>query len=82
MCPYLISTCIVFVLLEETQQEHGIRTDDYLRYRQYCTRKLERLRAKFNLHHSSKTKTTFLIPLNRRIENAEYFCYSNASAFL
>lgn len=47
---------LVFVLLNELQQIHGLRVDDYVRYRRYCTRKLERLRSKFNLHHTSTSK--------------------------
>lgn len=43
---------IVFSLIEELQQIHGLRVDDFVRYRRYCSRKLERLRSKFQMKNS------------------------------
>jgi len=54
---------LVFVLLNELQQIHGLRTDDYVRYRRYCTRKLERLRSKFNLHQTSTSQVKVSLEL-------------------
>ena len=43
----------MFALIDELQQIHGLRADDFVRYRRYCNRKLERLRLKFNLKHTT-----------------------------
>ena len=58
--PLLHSFYLVFVLIDELQQIHGLRVDDFVRYRRYCSRKLERLRSKFNLKHTktSRVKVT------------------------
>ena len=57
---------LVFVLLDELQQIHGLRTDDYVRYRRYCTRKLERLRSKFDLHQTATSSTKVSLELVRK----------------
>jgi len=34
----------VLAFTVDAQRQHGLRHDDFLRYRQYCARRLERLR--------------------------------------
>lgn len=46
---------LVFTFLDELQKTHGLRTDDFIKYRQFCSRKLMRLRSKFHLHHSAQS---------------------------
>eukprot|EP00047_Mylnosiga_fluctuans_P002980 m.226832 g.226832 ORF g.226832 m.226832 type:complete len:577 (+) comp11490_c0_seq1:121-1851(+) len=44
----------VLPLVTEWQGEHGLRHSDYQRYRQYCTRRLERLYHHLKLNHGAK----------------------------
>lgn len=41
-------------LLQEAQQTHGLRAGDYLRYRQYCQRRLRRIFVRLNFLHGGK----------------------------
>ena len=38
-------------MVKDTQRQHGLRHNDYLSYRQYCTRRLERLRDALKFHY-------------------------------
>lgn len=45
----------VLPLIKDIQRQHGLRHDDYQRYRQYCTRRLDRVRHCLHFTHG-KTK--------------------------
>ncbi|CDW59726.1 hypothetical protein TTRE_0000806601 [Trichuris trichiura] len=45
----LSSTIHILQLVKEAQQQHGLRHGDYQRYRQYCSRKLRRVRKSLKL---------------------------------
>lgn len=42
--------------LQVAQSQHGLRHEDYQRYRYHCTRKIYRLRTKIKLHHGKGTR--------------------------
>jgi hypothetical protein len=45
----------VLVEIKTAQAQHGLKHGDYQRYRQYCTRKLHRLRESVNLKCGKKS---------------------------
>ncbi|XP_055345647.1 signal recognition particle subunit SRP68-like isoform X2 [Paramacrobiotus metropolitanus] len=46
----------VLKVVKEAQQARGLRHGDYVRYRQYCARKIHRLRSCFSLAQGTKTR--------------------------
>ena len=46
----------VLGLIREAQQKHGLRHSDYQRYRNYCSRRLRRLRKAVGLVQGEKKK--------------------------
>ncbi len=53
--------CLVLHVLKEAQSQHGLKHGDYQRYRQYCSRRLRRIRRSLNYVQSTsgKSRTTF-----------------------
>ncbi|KRZ90327.1 Signal recognition particle subunit SRP68 [Trichinella sp. T8] len=52
-----IPTVHILQIIKEAQQQHGLRHGDYLRYRQYCSRKLQRVRKSMNVTCIHKPRT-------------------------
>eukprot|EP00042_Codosiga_hollandica_P048911 m.559045 g.559045 ORF g.559045 m.559045 type:complete len:606 (+) comp57765_c0_seq2:1091-2908(+) len=48
--PLLPTHLHVLVVIKDTQRQQGLRHSDYLRYRQYCSRRLQRLRNVLKFH--------------------------------
>ena len=42
-------------IIKESQAQNGLRHNDYQRYRQYCSRRLHRLRRSLNFKHGCAT---------------------------
>ncbi|XP_037094102.1 signal recognition particle subunit SRP68-like [Pollicipes pollicipes] len=53
----VVYTLKVLKVIREAQQKHGLRHDDYQRYRSYCTRRIRRLRK--YLHFVQGNKKNF-----------------------
>ncbi|KRX92205.1 Signal recognition particle subunit SRP68 [Trichinella pseudospiralis] len=51
------SSVHILQIIKEAQQQHGLRHGDYLRYRQYCSRKLQRVRKSMNVTCIHKPRT-------------------------
>ncbi|KAL3135680.1 hypothetical protein ABBQ38_006152 [Trebouxia sp. C0009 RCD-2024] len=49
--PQVIVSLDVFQSIRQAQAQHGLRHSDFKRYRQYCTRKLQRTRKALKLTH-------------------------------
>ena len=45
-------------IIKESQAQNGLRHNDYQRYRQYCSRRLHRLRRSLNFKHGCATFAT------------------------
>jgi signal recognition particle subunit SRP68 len=45
---------LVFETIKAAQAQHGLRHEDYLRYRQYCSRRLHRVRKLLKFSHGRK----------------------------
>eukprot|EP00050_Salpingoeca_kvevrii_P017301 m.63830 g.63830 ORF g.63830 m.63830 type:complete len:608 (-) comp7484_c0_seq1:48-1871(-) len=58
----------VLVILSEMQQEHGLRHADYRRYRQYCSRRLQRLRATLNFTSGKHRYTKRVVTVDKVTE--------------
>jgi signal recognition particle subunit SRP68 len=41
---------------------HGIRHGDYVRYSQYCTKRMHRIRQKLKFHHGARFKKKAITP--------------------
>lgn len=52
----------VLAVIKQSQAEHGLKHGDFQRYRQYCTKRLERIRKALNFVQSSgsKNRSTFV----------------------
>lgn len=46
----------VLRLVKEAQQKHGLRHDDFQRYRSYCSRRIRRLRCALNFLQGTKNR--------------------------
>lgn len=53
---YLCYECIVFLIAKNAQNSYGVKTGDYMRYRRYCTRKVNKLRKAMDYKYGSRTK--------------------------
>jgi len=51
VCPFSLK---VLKIIKEFQNLHGLKHDDYQRYRQYCTRRLQRMYKGLKFTHGSK----------------------------
>jgi signal recognition particle subunit SRP68 len=47
-------TVTILRLIKDSQAQNGLRHNDYQRYRQYCSRRLHRLRRSLNFKHGKK----------------------------
>lgn len=47
---------IVFLLAKSAQNSYGVKNGDYLRYRRYCTRKIDKIRATMNYKYGNRTR--------------------------
>ena len=45
-------------IIKESLAQNGLRHNDYQRYRQYCSRRLHRLRRSLNFKHGCATFTS------------------------
>lgn len=52
--PKLLYTLEILKVIKDAQQQHGLRHEDYQRYRGYCTRRIERLRKTLHLPQGDK----------------------------
>jgi hypothetical protein len=41
---------------------HGIKHGDYVRYQQYCTKRMHRIRQKLKFHHGARFKKKTITP--------------------
>lgn len=72
--PTTVSTDIalpVLLVIKEKQLYNGLRNGNYLRYRNYCSTKLRKLRKKLNLMHQLKGKKQPF--LKREIPNVKSY---------
>ncbi|KHJ40361.1 hypothetical protein D918_09607 [Trichuris suis] len=53
----VFSTVHILQLVKEAQQQHGLRHGDYQRYRQYCSRKLRRVRKSLKLSSGQDSRS-------------------------
>uniref|UniRef100_A0A5S6QE69 Signal recognition particle subunit SRP68 n=1 Tax=Trichuris muris TaxID=70415 RepID=A0A5S6QE69_TRIMR len=51
------ATVHILQLVKEAQQQHGLRHGDYQRYRQYCSRKLRRVRKSLKLTSGHESRS-------------------------
>lgn len=49
----------IFNVIKSSHAQHGLRHGDYVRYRQYCTRRLHRIRKSVNFIHGTGSKGRF-----------------------
>lgn len=47
---------IVFLIAKNSQNSFGVKTGDYMRYRRYCTRKVNKLRKVMEYKYGNRTK--------------------------
>lgn len=58
---------LVLRLIKESQQQHGLRHEDYQRYRSYCSRRVKRLRKTLHVAQGMlNTKKKYLRKKNKR----------------
>ncbi len=44
------------MIVKNSQNSFGVKTGDYMRYRRYCTRKIEKLRKAMQYKYGNRTK--------------------------
>lgn len=47
---------LVFLIAKNSQNSFGVKVGDYMRYRRYCTRKVEKLRKTMEYKYGNRTK--------------------------
>eukprot|EP00299_Pterocystis_sp_00344_P011107 c5126_g1_i1.p1 GENE.c5126_g1_i1~~c5126_g1_i1.p1 ORF type:complete len:603 (+),score=146.17 c5126_g1_i1:37-1809(+) len=55
--PKTVFTLPILEIVRKGQMQNGLRNEDYMRYRQYCSRRLGRLRKSIKVGPSSKKRT-------------------------
>jgi signal recognition particle subunit SRP68 len=63
----------LLILVKAAQNQNGLRSNDYKRYHQYCTRKLYRLRKSlgFTQYHSKRRGADSVFKFNAQPVSAE-----------
>jgi len=58
----LIFSLEILSKIKANQAANGIRLGDYVRYSQYCTKRMHRIRKKLKFHHGAKFKKKSITP--------------------
>lgn len=52
----------ILLKIKTNQATHGIKHGDYVRYQQYCTKRMHRIRQKLKFHHGARFKKKTITP--------------------
>ncbi len=61
--------CTVLELTRKAQRQNGVQKQDFMRYRQYCSRRLTRLRKTLKMTHSRRNFQKFAMSDDKVVDS-------------